>query len=455
MPDEVALERQELPRRLGVWDAAAIYVGIILGSGIFVAPAAVAAAAPGWLAAASLWILAGLLAGCGALCYAECAARLPRSGGFYVFYREAYGGGLAFVAGWAALLLTYPASVAAIADIFARYLGELAPALAPWRRGLAASAVVASGFVHAAGVRAGAWTQQALTGLKVAAMAILCAAAFALGEGPGAGSSWGELSLEPSALLACVVLLLWTYDGWSDVTLVAGEIRDPGRNLGRAVALGTVTLVLLYVGVQLAVHWLLPAPEAAASEQVFARAVSAVLGPAGAQAVAALIVLSTFGSIHGIVLTASRLAYAMARDGVLPRWFGTVHRRWGTPVRSIGVLVGATAVYCLAARFQALLELFSLNVWLFYGLTAAALAILRRRGIGEPVAWRAPGGALVPALVGATALGMTTALGLQNPRGALWSGSCLMAGYLVYRAWRSASLRIHSRASGRHGGPSR
>jgi APA family basic amino acid/polyamine antiporter len=142
----------DLKRQLGLLDAAAIYVGIILGSGIFVAPAAVAGVAPGWVAGACLWLLGGLVAACGAFCYAECGARLPRTGGFYVFYREAYGAPLAFVGGWAAVLVTYPASIAAIALVLARYLGEVVP-LGGMELPAAGGALVAAGVLNAVGVR--------------------------------------------------------------------------------------------------------------------------------------------------------------------------------------------------------------------------------------------------------------------------------------------------------------
>jgi APA family basic amino acid/polyamine antiporter len=430
--------RDDLRRKLGLADAVAIFVGIILGSGIFVAPSDVAAAAPGWGSATLLWLVAGFVAACGAFCYAECGARLPRTGGFYVFYREVYGDAVAFVGGWAALLITYPASIAAIADIFARYLAEAIPGLPEESRPVAAAAVLLAGFLNAVGVRSGAWAQRVLTVGKVVALATLCLAAVVV---PGSGAE-APATLDPFAvtsdfatLILALVVVLWTYDGWSDVTLVSGELRRPGRNLGRAVLLGIVVLVALYASVQLAVGTLLPPERAASSGRVLSDAVEVGLGEGFGRFVALLIVVSTMGSINGIVLTASRLGYAMARDGVFLRWFGRVHPRWETPARSLGLLVAATLVYTATSTFDDLLTLFSFAVWIFYALTAIALVRLRRRRVGEPLEWKAPGGWTAPAVLLIVAAAMTSGLAIRSPVTALQGTVLLAIGFPIYALW--------------------
>ncbi|MBI3179957.1 MAG: amino acid permease [Deltaproteobacteria bacterium] len=432
-----------LKRQLGWFDAAALYVGIILGSGIFVAPAAVAQAAPALGSAAGMWLLGAFIAGCGAFCYAECGARLPRTGGFYVFYRETYGDTVAFVGGWAALLITYPASVAAIALIFARYLAQIIPQ-AEWEAGVAAAAVVASGLLNVVGVRVGAWAQRLLTATKVIALAVLCLAALLapVSAAPLAAATPAGLTMDLGVLTAALVVMLWTYDGWSDVTLVAGEIDNPGRNLGRAVLVGTLTLAALYLLVQMAVLVLLPADAAAGSKQVVADAVRAGLGTAAGRMVAVLVVVSTFGSLHGVIFTASRLGFAMANEGAFLPWLAAVHPRFGTPARSTAALVAATLVFVFVATFQNLLGLFSFNVWIFYGTSAVALLVLRRRGVGEPVTWRAPGGALAPLVVVATALCMTVGLLVQSPLRSVMGLGLLAAGLPVYAVWTLARRRL-------------
>jgi APA family basic amino acid/polyamine antiporter len=436
-----------LRRQLGLWDATAIFVGIILGSGIFLAPSTVAAAAPGRLPALGLWIAGGLVAACGALCYAECGARLPRTGGFYVFYRAVYGEAAAFVGGWAALLVTYPASIAAIASIFSSYLSAVFPGVLGTegrRTAAAVAALLASGALNAYGVRAGAWAQRALTAVKVAALLALCvAAALAPGEPAGIGGPGPAAEPVPflSVLLIALVGVLWTYDGWSDVTLVSGEIQRPGRNIGRAVMLGTGILIVLYGLVQFAVLTVLPAERAAASQQVVAEAVQAGLGSGAGRVVALLVVVCTLGSINGIVLAASRIGYAMARDGTFLPWFGQVHPRWGTPARSVVVLVAATLLYTVTASFDYLIKMFSFSVWIFYGLTAVATVVLRRRRVGEPVEWRAPGGWLAPAVVLVVAAAMTSGLLILEPRASILGLGLLAAGVPAYFLWKGTLAR--------------
>jgi APA family basic amino acid/polyamine antiporter len=429
----------DLRRQLGLLDAAAIFVGIILGSGIFVAPAAVAGAAPRPAAGAALWIVGGLVAACGAFCYAECGARLPRTGGFYVFYREAFGAPVAFVGGWAAVLVTYPASIAAIALVLARYLGEVIP-LGGMEVVAAAAALVAAGALNAVGVRVGAVAQRVLTGVKLVALALLCAAALLARPSAQPPPAAEGPAVSYAALLAALVVLLWTYDGWSDVTLVSGEIERPGRDLGRAVLLGTAVLVALYVLAQISVGALLGPARAAASDRVVAEAVQAGLGTRAGKLVALLVVVCTFGSVNGTVLTASRLGFAMARDGRLPSWFGGVHPRWGTPAHAITGLVAVALLYVAFAGFRNLLAFFSFSVWIFYGLTAVALVVLRRRGVGEPAAWRAPGGFVAPAVVLATAAGMTTSLMVQDPRRSLAGLVLLLLGFPAYALFKRLGI---------------
>jgi len=468
----------ELRRTLGFFDAAALHVGTILGSGIFVAPAAVAAAVTGPVSAAAFWLLGGLIAACGASCYAECGARLPRAGGFYVYYRAVYGPALAFVGGWVALLVTYPASTAAIALVFGAYLGEVVPALEGHAAACAAAAVIASAAVNIVGVGLAAGVQRALSGTKLLALALLCLAAVAAGgavlatgvtgvagdrgaasgapvagtpasdaattvPGPATAAPLAGGLLGP-AMIAALMVMLFTYDGWSDIGLIAGEVRDATRVLGPAVLAATAAIVLVYATVQWSVLALLPQGQAALSERVVAEAVVAGLGPGAGRLVALLVAVCAFGSVHSIILGASRIGYAMARDDAFFEWFGAVAPRLGTPARSIGALAAATLVYVIAAGFRNLLSLFTFSVWIFYALTAVALVILRRRGTGGPEAWRAPGGLVAPAVVLLTAVLMTTGLMRHDPRRALIGLSLLLSGLPAFWIWK----RIRAGGSG-------
>jgi len=426
----------EAPRRhLGLADATAIYAGIILGSGIFVAPAAIAGAIPSIPAAVGLWICGAVVAACGASCYAECAARVPSNGGFFVFNREAYGPAIAFVGGWAAIFVTYPASIAAIALVFASYLAQ-ATGIDGWERASAAAALIGAGVLNAVGLRTGPRAQIVLTATKIAALAALAVAAlFAHGRmaPDAAGTSVAELSSVPAATwLSAFLILLWSYEGWSDVTLVAGEVKNPGKNIGRAVLLGTAILCLVYGLTQVAVMTVLPDGRAAGSSRPVAAAVEAIWGGEAGRAVAALVVVSTFGSILGTVLTVSRLGFAMARGGAFLSGMAALHPRWGTPARATAALTLAAVAYVFLGSFRNIIAIFTFSVWIFYGITAVALLILRRRGVGEPVSWRAPLGVLPPVVVLAVGAGMTVQLVADDPLRALAGAAVLAAGFPVY-----------------------
>jgi APA family basic amino acid/polyamine antiporter len=424
---------QAPPRHLGLADATAIYAGIILGSGIFVAPAAVAAAAPSVPAALALWLAGAVVAACGAACYAECASRRPANGGFFVFQREAYGPAVAFVGGWAAIFVTYPASIAAIALVFASYLCEVA-GYEGHERLVATAGLLAAAALNAVGLRTGPRAQLVLTTAKIGALAALALAA--LTARPAVRGASAAVSTDGSGAagwLVALMLLLWTYEGWSDVTLVAGEVRDPDRNLGRAVLAGTAALAIVYGLVQAAVMRVLPLDVAASSSRPVADAIASVWGAGAGRAVGVLVVVATFGSIVGVTLAVSRLTQAMARDGAFLHGFAVSDPRWGTPARSIAVMTGASVVYVAVSSFRGILAYFTFSVWIFYGLTAVALLILRRRRVGEATAWRAPLGLAAPVVVLAVAAVMTTQVVARQPAQALLGAGMLAAGFVVYR----------------------
>lgn len=429
-PTSIRGDAIEPPRHIGVLDASSIFVGIVLGSGIFVAPALVAGAAPGGWGAAALWAIGGVAAAAGAFCYAECASRVPREGGFFAFYREAYGEAPAFVAAWAGIFVTYPVSIAAIALIGGGYLAELA-GLEGRPRGIAIAAILAAAAINVAGLRTGPRAQRLLTLLKAGALLLLCVAAALAPRVPEEAPVAADGPGAPVGLLAAMAVVLFTYDGWSDVTLVAGEIRDPRRDLGRAVVLGIGTLVVLYAVVQASVLALLPVERAAASDRVVAAAVEAGLGDGWGRAVSTVVVLSTFGSVAAIVLVVARLVFAMARRGALPGFLGSLDPRFGTPARATAAVAAISSVYVLVAGFRDLVAYFTFAVWIFYGLTAVAVFRLRRMRVGEETAWRAPGGALAPAVVLTVGAAMTGGLFLQDPVRSLVGLAVLASGFLV------------------------
>jgi APA family basic amino acid/polyamine antiporter len=433
-----------LRRELGMIDVAAIFVGIIIGSGIFVAPKAVAQASPGIGSAVLLWITGGLVAACGAFCYAECASRLPETGGFYVYFRRVYGEGTAFVGGWAAILVTYPASIAAIAWIFAEYFSKVFPGLSESKAALGAVAILVAATLNALGVKLGVMAQRILTGTKVLALLLLCLAGLfapAHPEAAGVSTTFFDLKVGLQGLLGAMIGILWTYDGWSDITMVAGEVKDPTRNLGRAVLLGTSILILIYALAQISVGLLLTPTEVANSGSVLADAVQAGLGFVTGRALALLVVISTLGSINGIVFAASRLGFAVLRDVPLLRAAAHVNPRTGAPTRSIAIVAAFSIVYLTVGDFGMLLGFFSFTVWLFYGLTAIALLVLRKNDVGDPSGWRAPGGPIPPVMVLLTGAVMTSSLLQTEWKQSLIGLGLLLVGYPVYFARRWASKR--------------
>ncbi len=424
-----------LPRRLGQADAIALFVGIILGSGVFVAPATVAGALPHPAAAALLWIFGAVIAGLGATCYAECAARLPETGGFFVYYERAFGPSFAGLAGGVAYLVIYPVSTAGVGLVLGDHLGRALPALAPHGTLLALVAVLLVGALNGLALELGPQTQRLLTAFKVLALLVLAAAALL---SPGApetsGAPLSQRAPDPALLFGALVLVLWTFEGWSNASLVAGELSQPGKHLGRAVLIGMALLAAIYVAVQTAVLHLLPAEAASGSKSVLADAVGAAFGPAGRRGVAALVVVSTLGTINGLVLTASRLGFAMAHTGVVPRALGAVDRRFGTPALSTAVLTSLTAVAVLGAGFGFLLLLFSFSAWIFYGALGFALVLLRRRQVGKDPTYRAP--RIAPFVLMLTGLVMAGGMLAYAPRPSAWGAGLLLAAFILIRLWR-------------------
>lgn len=436
----------ELARSLTLVDAVALFVGIILGSGIFFAPAAVALVTPSLGGQLAFWLAGGLIAAAGAFTYAECATRMPRDGGFLVYYREAFGGRVAFAAGWAALVVTYPASLGAIARGAVGYAAALVPGAAKAETAVAVLVVLAIAGLNSLGAHAGPWTQRALTGVKVAALVLLCLAALVGGTSaagrPGdvaaaitSGAADAPLAAGGFATWALVigalVAVLWTYDGWTDVTMIAGEVREPEKNLVRAVTIGLVVLVALYVLVQVAVHLLLGAA-AAGSSQVLADATTRGLGERAGRLLAALAVVSSLGSLNGILLASSRLGYAMAREGLLPAWLGVVAPGRGVPLRSTWVLALIACVYAASGSFRELLAFFGQTIWVFYGATAVALLVLRRRGARAGAQGATVAGPVAPIVLIVAALAMTTSLAVESPTRMLIGLALLAAGAPVY-----------------------
>lgn len=367
----------QLPRKLGVVDATAIVVGIVIGSGIFLLPGPIARSLPSGPGMLAVWVVAGLLSWFGALAYAELGAMLPATGGQYVYLREAYGPACAFLCGWVFVLAVLPGGIAFLAVGFSIYLDHFV-ALAPGARTAVALALVAVlSAANYIGVREGAWIQRVFTALKVAGLAMLIGAAF-LAPGTGGGAPapgplrFGGVGF---AMAAC----LMAYNGWSYVSFVAGEVKNPGRSLPRALALGMAAVMALYVLANLAYLRVLTLPEMAAAERVGAALADRAIGPAGATVLSAVVLCSIIGAINGNILAAPRIPFAQARDGAFFRSFGRIHPRYETPSFAIVVQGVWSGVLILTGSFETLCSYTILSAWVFYTLGVVAVWVLRRK----------------------------------------------------------------------------
>ncbi len=377
--------------RIGLYAATAITVGSIIGSGIFRSPHSVARELTSETLMLAAWIVGGLLSMTGSLVLAELAVAHPHTGGLYVFIREGFGRRLAFVFGWASLTVIKPTVIASITSVFAIYACD-ALGLAPASQlpvGLAAIGILT--FVNWLGVREGSNTQTLLTTLKVLGIAALCVAAFGL---PHANPSGADAAPAPPpgthplllAFVAAMIPILFAYDGWTDSTYVAGEIKNPRRSLPIAILGGTAIVIAVYVITNLAYFAVLTPREVATYEAVGSETVRRILGDWGGRALAVLVAVSTFGTTSASILTGPRVTLAMARDGLFLRRAGHVDPRRGTPDFALW-LQGALACVWLAVAvrgFEDVSGWFVTTSWLFYGLTIAAVFVHRRIAHGSP-----------------------------------------------------------------------
>ena len=439
-PGAPAARPDALPRQLGVWSAAAAAVGLTIGSGIFRVPSIIAAEAGSVVAVALVWVLGGVISLCGALTIAELAALYPRAGGIYVYLREAYGALPAFLFGWSWFFIRSAAS-AGTALVFVAYLRTFVPLGDDAGRVAAVALIALVGAANYRSTRLGAALQNASTAAKVLAILLAAAVLFALGERsagalaapPGLEvSSWGGVGV-------ALVAALFAYDGWIAATLVAGEVKDPGRSLPRALAGGTAAIVATYLVINAAYLYALPLADVAASKAVAADAMTRVAGAGGAAVIAALVMLSTFGGLNGGLMTGPRVFYAMAEDRLFFRRVAAVHPRYQTPHVAVVLLVLLTALNASVRTFEQLAEAFVLLLYPFLALTVAAVFVLRRRRPELPRPYRTAGYPVVPAvfLVGTLTM-MGNAL-VERPGATLLSAGIVAAGVPVYYAWRRAA----------------
>ena len=420
-----------LVRRLGLFDATMIVMGGIIGSGIFVNPAEVARHVGTPTLIVGAWLIGGIIALIGALVYAELAARRPETGGQYAYLRDAYGPVPAFLYGWSLLLVIQSGGMAAVATIFAGYLGDLVR-LPVGESAVAAGALALLTLVNCFGVRAGSNVQNALMVLKIGVIAALVAAGFAFA--PAAQPASAPATAEPLGLLAALTPVMFAYGGWQTASFIAGEMRDPRRDLARGLLLGVGGVVLLYAAVAfVCVHVLGPA--GLAETRTPASAVMRLaLGERGADLLALGIAVSALGFLSQGMLTTPRVYFAMAEDRLFFRRVAEVHPRTHAPVFAILLQGAAATVIALTGTYGQILSYVVSVDFLWFGLTGAALIVFRRREGGR-APFSVPGHPFTTALFVAACWIVVAATVWNDPANSAIGYAILLAGIPVCLFW--------------------
>lgn len=438
---------ERLPRTLGFWSAAAVLIGSTIGSGIFRTPAVVAERIDAVWLFLGAWVLGGLVAVAGALSYSELSTMMPRSGGMYVYLRQAFGKPWAFLFGWTQLLVLRPASYGAISITCSEYLFRVlaidgaTPVLGGVSRAqvLAGVLLVLVGVINYRGMKRGAWVQNVSTVLKIGALLVLVALGLSTIGTPSpagpAGSEAPSISMV-SAFGLAMVPILWSYDGWADVGFVGGEVKDPQRVLPRAFLLGAAVVAVLYLAVTVAYLLVVPLSAMPGSKLIAADVAATIVGPVGVAAVSGAVALSTFGTLNGTMMTGPRIFYAMAEDRLFFRSLARVQPRYGTPGGAIVLSVALGVVFVSIRSFAQLVDQFVIGIWPFHVLGVAAVFVLRRR---EPTAerpYRTWGYPWVPGLFLLAAVFLLGNYVISEPLTVLANVAVLVAGVPVYYAWK-------------------
>jgi APA family basic amino acid/polyamine antiporter len=447
------MREPELSRTIGLVDSIVIVIGTVIGSAIFLVPNSVAASLPAAPSILLVWTMTGVLSFFGALAFAELGAMMPDTGGQYVYLREAYGPLVGFVSGWALFLVIQTGSLATLAAGFAIYLAYFIPMTAAEARLASVLLIAVLTIVNYRGVRLGVGVQRLFTFLKLAGLAIIVASAFVAPRhalpAPDlpAAFSWSRFGV---AMIAC----LWAYEGWNSLSFVAGEVRRPSRNLPLALGIGTALLIAIYITANVAYMRMLSVPEIAATSRVAARSAEISIGPAGATLVALTILVSIIGASNGSALTSARIYFAQARDGLFFSALGRVHPRFGTPHVAIAVQGAWAAVLAVSGSYERLFSYVVFTAWIFYGMAALAVIVLRRRWPDRPRPYRMWGYPVTPLLFSGVAFWFVGNTILTTPGPSLIGLAIVATGIPAYWFWaRQRGVQTSSTRASLEGQP--
>jgi len=430
----------QLRRVLGFWDLVLLVIGTVIGSGIFLVPGAVLRpvgnSVPLALAA---WLTGGVLSLLGALTYGELSAMKPQAGGLYIYIRDCFGPFPAFLFGWTLFFVLSAGSVATLAVAFGAYFSEFVR-LTPWMvKSLSALMIAVIAVVNVRGTRGSADLQNAMTAIKIFAIVLMASALLWLGKSFATGNA-APPGFGPGAYASgfgmAMISVLWAYEGWQYATFSAGEAINPQRNFPLAFLVGSATLIAIYLFANFGYLAALGPAGVSRSNRVAASAVSLVIGPVAAKLVALTILVSIFSAANSIMLTAPRVYYAMARDGVFFNRLAEIHPRYGTPAFAVIALASWAAILAATGTFEQLLTYVIFIGWIFYALAAASLFVYRKRDPEAKRPYRVPGYPVTPSLfiLAAAALVLNTIVA-QPARAALGIGIVLL-GAPAYLIWR-------------------
>lgn len=430
-----------LVRRLGLLSSIGIVIGITIGGGIFRTPAGIATRVPEPMLMLSVWVVGGLIVLCGALAFAELAASMPETGGMYVYLREGWGRPYAFTYGWAQAVLIRAAALGGISSVFGEYFLRVFgydPAIHPqWADYLAAGAIAFAAGVNILGVQLGALFVGLSTVTKFGALAALVVLSFALGGGSGAtfaNYSPTAATVEPALYGLALISVLWAYDGFADLSFASGEVKDPQRNLPRAIIIGTLAIIAIYLGANLAYLYVNPIETVQTSRLVAADTMSAMFGQVGASFISVVVMISTFGSLMGSMLASPRIFFAMADDGLFFKPMAAVHPRFKTPYVAILFACVLGIAMVMTQTFEQLTDTFVLAMWPFYGLSVAALYRLRKTQPHLHRPYKVIGYPVVPGVFVAAAAYLVINALLAEPRWTSITFAVVLLGLPVYYA---------------------
>jgi APA family basic amino acid/polyamine antiporter len=441
-----------LVRTLRLQDLLLLFIGSVIGSGIFLTPGLILRRADGSVGLSLLvWLFGGILSLLGALTYAELAASNPEAGGLYCYIRDGFGRAPAFLYGWSLFLVIASGTIAALARAFTRYLAEILPlsSIESQIVGVLMIAVVTA--VNVWGTRKSSDLQNWTTLTKVGIVAVLSAVLLSLGHhggdlAPAMGTTQHGFSMVSNFGLA-MIAVLWAYEGWQFGTYSAGEVLKPQTTFPKAFLLGSLFLMALYLVAVIAYLVALGPAAATASDAIAASSVAAVLGPWAGKIVAIAILISTFSATNSVVLTAPRVFYAMANDNLFFKKLAEVHPRFQTPAAAIVALGVWSAVLSCAGAFAELASGAIFIGWIFYGLGAAAIFPIRRASRDLPIPYRVPGYPWTPAifvLVAAAIVGNAIYLAVSDPsqfRYLAVAIAIFLLGLPAYYFWRRKQQR--------------